>query len=273
MPTLYFHYKFGHNVLDNLSKNPYKWNYYRKLGVKCHKKNLDKFFTNLITYIKDNNLQDDTSVTNMLYGIINHITLDTFMHPYINYQVKNLNIPHGKIEFLLDYYIYNNLYHTKWHNKLYKTLIPKLNFTANLKNTIDNVFFKTYEEKNISKIMKKSHNIGYYIYRYFITDIYGIKSKLYKLVDILIPNKEVKFSESTFYNKGFKEELLNRDKNNWQHRKETYNYSLEELHDIAYKIALKLNKIAYQVINDKKDIKEFINLIKLLDIKNIQELL
>ena len=275
MPTLYFHYKFGHNVLDNLSKKqqqsinsnikyfdmfnqgfdnlyyyPYKWNYYRKFGIKCHKKNLDKFFTNLITYIKDNNLQNDASVTNMLYGFINHLCLDTIMHPYINYQVINLNILHGKI--------------------------PKLKFTNNLKTTIDYVFLNTYNEKNISKIMNKSHNIGYFIYRLFITDIHGIKSKLYKLIDILITNKEVKFSETTFYNKGFKEELLNREKNNWynpRNKDEIYNYSLEDLHTLAYKIALKLNKIAYQVINNKKDIQEFIKLIKLLDIKNRQELL
>lgn len=301
MPTLYFHYKFGHNILDNLNKDeqnsinsnikyfdmfnqgfdnlyyyPYKWNYYRKLGVKCHKKNLDKFFTNLITYIKDNNLQNDSSVTNMLYGFINHLTLDTIMHPYINYQVNNLNIPHGKIEFLLDFYIYDNLYHDKWHNKLYKALIPKLKFNDNLKNTIDYVFLNSYKENNIGKIMNKSHNTGYFIYRYFITDIHGIKSKLYKIVDFLLPKNEVKFSETTFYNKGFKKELLNRNKNDWYHprnKDEIYNYSLKELHDMAFKIALKLNKIAYQVINNKKDIEEFIKLIKLLDIKNMQELL
>lgn len=301
MPTLYFHYKFGHNILDNLSKDeqesinsnikyfdmfnqgfdnlfyyPFKWNYYRKFGIKCHKKKLDKFFYNLIAFIKDNDLQNDSSVTNMVYGFINHLTLDTIMHPYINYQVKNLNIPHGKIEFLFDYYIYDNLFHTKWQNKLYKILIPKLKFTDNLKMTIDNVFLETYNEKNIGKIMNRSHNLGYYIYRLFITDIHGIKSKLYKIVDFIVHNKDVKFSETTFYNQGFRKELLNREKNNWYHprnKDEIYNYSLEELHDIAYKIALKLNKLAYQVINNKKDIKDFIKLIKLLDIKNIQELL
>ena len=124
--------------------------------------------------------------------------------------------------------------------------------------------------------MNKSHNTGYFIYRYFITDIHGIKSKLYKIVDFLLPKNEVKFSETTFYNKGFKKELLNRNKNDWYHprnKDEIYNYSLKELHDMAFKIALKLNKIAYQVINNKKDIEEFIKLIKLLDIKNMQELL
>ena len=301
MPTLYFHYKFGHNVLDNLSNEqkqsinsnikyfdmfnqgfdnlyyyPYKWNYYRKFGVRCHKKNLDIFFTNLITYIKENNLQNDSSVTNMLYGFINHLTLDTIMHPYINYQVENLNIPHAKIEFLIDFYIYENLYHTKWQNKLYKALIPRLKFTDNLLNTIDDVFINAYNKENIGKIMNKSHNTGYYIYRYFITDIHGIKTFFYRLADIIFRNKDFKFSKTTFYNKGFRKELLNREKNNWHHPrddKEIYNYSLKELHDMAYKIALKLNKLAYQVINDKKDIQEFINIIQLLDIKNIQELL
>ena len=112
MPTIYLHYKFGCHILNNLAKNqqkkiqnnieyynmfnqgfdnlyyyPFKWSYYRYFGVRCHKTNLNLFFTNLINYIKDNNLENDASITNMVYGFINHLTLDTIMHPYINYQV------------------------------------------------------------------------------------------------------------------------------------------------------------------------------------------
>ena len=296
MPTLYFHYKFGHHILKNLdSKNkklitdnikyydmfnqgfdnlyyyPFKWNYYRKFGVRCHKKNLDNFFESLFSYIKTNNLNNNALAISLVSGFINHLVLDSLFHPYINYQVKNLKIPHCKIEYLFDFYIYNLEYSTKWPNKIYKTLIPKVKFSNSLNELLDEVFYNTYQEDNISKVFKKSHNFSYYLYRYLISDVHGIKAFLYKFIDLLTPKKDIKFSETTFYNKGFTKELLNREKNNWHHprnKKEIYNYSLDELYDISFSIALKLNKLALEILSNQKDIQEFTNLIKFLDIKN-----
>ena len=304
MPTLYFHYEFGQAQLKTLPKseqkiinqdiryynmfnqgfdnlyyyifNYKKWNYYRKFAIKAHKKHLDKFFNNLFNYIIDNNLQNNYATISMVYGFINHLTLDTIFHPYINYQVKNLKIPHAKIEFLIDFYINDYKNHTKWQNKTFKVLIPKLKFSKELLKQIDVVFKNTYQEDNISKIFNKSHNNCYFIYRYFITDIHGIKSNLYKIIDFFTPFNEVKFSETTFYNKGFTKELLNNENLEWHHpkdEKEIYTYSLEELYYLAFNTAKKLNKLAYEILHNNKDITEFLDLIKLLELKNIPELL
>lgn len=296
MPALHTHYKFGQDVLNKLNKqlqtniksnvsyynmfnqgfdNLYyyliNWKYYRTFGIQAHKHNIDLFFENIFNYIKDNKLENNSEITNIIYGFINHYTLDTLLHPYINYQVKNLNIPHTKIEFMLDSKLTDNN-----SSKFYKTLIPKIKFTNKLIELLNEVFEKTYKEKNIGKIFNKSHNLGYYIYRYFINDKYGIKTFFYKIIDFIIPKKDIKFSKNTFYSKQFDERLLNSEKNIWNHpnnKEETYNYSFNELYNLAIEVCTKLNNDAYEVLNNRKDLEELINNIKSINLKNIQELL
>lgn len=288
MPTVYTHYKFGQDILNKLSKKQqtsireninyynmynqgfdnlyyhFKWQYYRKFGVKCHKHDFDLLIKNVINYIKNNNLQEKSEITNFLYGIINHYTLDTLVHPLINYQVNALNIPHTKIEFMVDNFLYYQE-NEKWHNKFYKTLIPRLKFNDDLKMFLDTIFEETYQEKNIGQIFNRSHNNGYYIYRYFISDRLNIKNKFYKIIDLIIHTDEFKLSELTF-TKDTDYRVLNTDRNDFK-------YSFQELYDISFKVALKLNKLAYAILNSEKDINDLLKLIKLIDIKNIPELL
>ena len=300
MPALYTHYKFGNDVLNNLNTDitnkinnelnyyfmfnqgwdnlyyHFKWNYYKKFGTYAHKNNVDKFFYNLITYIKENNLEEEHQITNMIYGFINHYILDTLLHPYINYQVKNLKIAHSKIEFILDNMLYQKEHHYKWKGNFFKTLIPKLKFSNNLSKTIEYTFFKTYNKNNMGKIFNTSHNNGYYLYRYIIFDKNGIKTKIYKLLDYIIPFKKLKFHECTYCLKDYNEYIFNYNKIIWHHPKnklEEYNYSLEELYNYSLNIAIKLNTIIYNILYTNEDIDKLISLIKLINIKNIQELL
>ena len=295
MPTIYLHYKFGCHILNNLAKNQqkkiqnnieyynmfnqgfdnlyyhYKLFYYKNFGVKAHKKNLDIFFNNLITYIKNNNMNNDYSI---VYGFINHLTMDTLIHPYINYMVKYLNIPHTKIEFMLDSYLYTKYNDTKWDNKIYKTLMPRLHFNSDLKDLLDDVFYKTYNEKSIGKIFNTSHNNGYFIYRYLINDYNLHKASFYKLFDIF--SKDIKFSQLTFSFKDFDERVLNSNKDSWHHPnndQEIYNYSFMELYNIVLKICIKLNTIAYNILHNNLDINELLNLIKNLNLQNKKLLL
>ena len=160
MPTLYTHYNFGLKVLnkvnkklnkeinnnikyynifnqgyDNLFYYLPKWNYYRNFAIRAHKNNVAEFFTNIINYLKEVN---NPNLNPFLYGFINHYTLDTLMHPLINYLTK-YHIAHAKVEYMYDNHLLdiNNL---KWHNSMYKTLIPKLKKDPDLIALIDEVF-------------------------------------------------------------------------------------------------------------------------------------
>ena len=75
---------------------------------------------------------------------------------------------------------------------------------------------------------------------------------------------------------GVDERILNKEKNTWHHPKdenETYNYSYDELYNISLRICVKLNKIAYEVLHNNRNIDDLINNIKLINLKSIQELL
>lgn len=295
MPALFSHYRLGQDVLKNTNKtirndinsnikyyNMYnqgwdnlyyhfpKWNYYKHIGYISHKKNVTNFFSNAIKYIKDTNLENDSRYTNLVYGILNHYTMDTIIHPYINYQVKNLGITHTRIEFMLDSHI-----RTDKKGSIYKTLIPKLKFDKDYKKFINYIYKNTHNKENIGKIWNRSHNNGYYLYRYFINDNHGIKTFIYRIFDIFNPSS-FKLHQNTFYIKDFDNRLLNKDKLNWHHpdnKDEVYNYSLEELYNNTLKICLKLNKLAYKVIHNKEDINVLLDSIDMINIKNMQELL
>ena len=294
MPALLTHYKFGQDLLNNLSKDlqneiksninyynmfnqgfdnlfyyPIHWSQYKKFAIKAHKKNIPEFFSNMIDYLVTNKLTNQSDLTNMVYGFINHYTVDTIIHPFINYQVKNLNIPHTRIEFMIDSQILKNYSDPK----IYKTIIPKLKFSKNLLNLIDYTFLKTYDKNNIGKIFNRSHNNDYYVYRYFVNDNSGKKTNFYKTIDNIFKFKNFKLGESTFYIKNFDESILNNDKNKWHHPKneqEIYSYSYEELYDYCIIICTKLNNLAYKVLhmNEKPDL--LIDLISKINIKNIQ---
>ena len=296
MPALFTHYKFGQDVYNNLNSKvkeditfnmdyynmfnqgfdnlfyyPIHWHYYKTFAIRAHKRKIPEFFTNMVNYIKDNNLEDDNDLTTMVYGFINHYTLDTIVHPFINYQVANLGIPHTKIEFTLDSQIALN-----YDNSIYKTIIPRLKFSNNLINLIDYTFLKTHNEKNIGKIFNSSHNNDYYVYRYFVNDKNGNKMKFYRIVDRIIRLKDMRLQDNTFYVEYFDERILNKEKNTWHHPKdenETYNYSYDELYNISLRICVKLNKIAYEVLHKNRNIDDLINNIKLINLKSIQELL
>lgn len=293
MPSLFTHYDIGQKTLNILNKkiqneiNKYidYYNYfnqgwdnmyylqpfnsnYRKLGVKSHKKNVPAFFCNMVKFIKNNNLEDKNYLSNTIYGFMNHYITDTIIHPYINYQVKNLGIPHTKMEFMLDRYINKNI--TK---KDFKTVTPKIYFYNELINMLDYTFLNTHGEKNIGKRFNKGRKNGYYLHRYFGYDKHGFKSKFYKILYIIPIFKRISVSDLTYYkNHYFDERILNKEKISWHHpnnENEKYNYSLEELFEITIKIAKKVNTEIYNVIHKNGDINKLYELIDSINLKSI----
>ena len=296
MPTLYTHYEIGKKVLDklddsikeNIQKNinyyyifnqgfdnlyyyHKHWEYYKNFGIKAHKNNIDIFFKSLIQYIKMNNLDNDYSI---IYGFLNHYITDTLLHPYINFQVKNLGIKHSRIEYMLDYALSNYLQNRNLQGHDYKIMLPKIKFTKDLSSLVTYAFKEAYNEDNIGKIMAGSIRNGYYIHRYFVLDNKGIKRHFYKIVDKLVKKDET-FSDNTYYITSFDERLLNKEHNKWKHPKkdEEYTYSLEDLFKITIDLCIKMNTLAYDVLHNKKDLEEFLKLIRLIELKNISILL
>ena len=63
----------------------------KKIGNFMHRNKTKDFFINIISYIKDNNLQNNKDVMSFLYGYICHYCLDLTVHPYVTYKCGIFN--------------------------------------------------------------------------------------------------------------------------------------------------------------------------------------
>lgn len=296
MPSIYTHYNFGLDVLKKLDKktstmingkNDY-YNlfnesfdtlyYYNFLSLKkgknirefahyMHRSNSTQLFLNIINYIKDNNLEDNKEVICFLYGLINHYSLDTTMHPYLNYKsgrfnkldksTKKYKGIHTNMELMIDRYFYETTTNKNWNDyKIYNDFLKDLNFSNELKNTIDDVFYETFNKQNMAFIFEKSNKDSRTIYKLLVKDKYGIKKFLYSLVDLVTPSKKDKYKSYSWHVETADEFLLNNEHRAWCNPIDNdimYEDSLMDLYNKATHYSLELIKEINNVIyRDKK---------------------
>lgn len=251
-PDPYFFYDFH---LTPKSKKVYQIN--RDMQ---HSK-INKHFLKLINYINEQNYYSNCQVMAYLYGQICHYVLDSTAHPYIIYYTglyneKNpdtykYNGLHEEMEYYIDNYLIFKRENILPKNfKVYKELFKIQQFNDQLKSCINDVIKDIYGYDNASDIYYKSivcMKIFFYIFNY---DKYGIKKKVYSVMDFICKDTCVKKKELSFYiDPNSKLYYLNNDKNIWNHPtdiNEKYDLSFEEVYNKA------LNK-AFNIINEVDD--------------------
>lgn len=255
MPSCYTHNKFSKDVLKTLDKetkqtiekskyiyeifsqsfdNLFYYNFLslrkgkaiRDLAHYAQNHYINDYFLNIMKYIIDNNLYNNTEVLCYLYGSLNHYALDSTMHPYIIYKTGDYNKNnkeskkykgmHNKFERDLDAYNYEidtNKEFKKY--KIYNDLFKHTIFSNELKNAIDYTYENTFKVKNMGTIYNNSFNQGNLIYTLLVFDPYGIKQFFYKIVDFLTPLKKKKYQYFSFYTKPLDKKELNFDNKIW----------------------------------------------------------
>ncbi len=234
-----------------------------------HKKKTKAFFINIIRYIKNNNLENNNEIISFLYGYICHYCLDYTMHPYITYKggyfktndktTYKYNSKHSEIETYIDCYFINKNEKIKSGNfKIHKYLFNYNEPSKVLKNLIDNVFLETYNIKNIGKRYIKDLKTMKLLYRLMRYDKYGIKLKIYKFIDLLLPRKIKKlYPISYFKHLNNDEYYLNLNHKEWNHpryKDEKYTYSVLDLYSIAKKDAIKIINAVDKVLKNEENI-------------------
>lgn len=224
-------YKMFSQSFDNLYYYNFlslkKGKHIRDLGKYCHNHKTNKYLMNIIKYIKENNLTSDPEVLSYLFGSINHYISDTYMHPFISYrtgrystkrkkETKKYKGIHTNTEIRIDA-TYYNLETGKDYKKfkIYKDYIPKLTFSKNLINAIDNTFKETFKVSNMGKIFNKSYNQSKNVYRILMYDPYGIKKFIYNCIDFLTPFKDIVATSFSLYKEPMSENFFNNKKNHW----------------------------------------------------------
>ena len=240
-----------------------------KLGHYMHKHKSKDFFINMITYIKDNHLEEDYEIITYLYGSICHYVLDYTAHPFIFYKtgvVKKSDKNtykyaglHNDMEAYIDaYYIYDKENINPKNFKIHEYALNTNHFSPSLSKMIDYIFDETYNTKNISNIYLKSikkMRTLYYLLRY---DPSGIKKYFYKLINIFIFNP-LKKKKAISYNINPTDKIayLNLDKKPWNNPTDNIivNYSFPELYNIAIDNAVNIISKVNNVLYDNFDFK------------------
>jgi len=173
MDILYFYHIFS-----------LKKSYVECLGHKFHNYKTNEIFKYIIEQNKRNK---SNMIFTFLVGLITHYVADSTIHPYVNYLAKNDNPllqrdKHFEIETVLDNYMVNknNGYYKKFKNY-------KLQFNnkrnQEIINLINNIFEKFFNTKNIGKKYYHSIKEMKFTFRFIRFDQFGIKRKIFKLID------------------------------------------------------------------------------------------
>lgn len=205
MPTYVAHTMMARDVHKKLKNEKVSLDYmltyslggdltnFSKVRYDSHHKKREEFFQNMITYIKDNNLQHNPEVLGVLYGHICHYALDDTAHPLVRKVTKACKPGknnHGLIEYYYDTYLVKKRYNipiNKYNNKV----LFKGKVTKKVRKTLDYAYEKTYGHKHISRYYKL--NIWIYKkikYAYMISGT-KIIYKILKLNKFLETNKDI----------------------------------------------------------------------------------
>lgn len=263
-----FYYAFG--------KNKKKIN---DFGHYAHRHKTQDYLINIIKYIKNNKKENNQELLAFLYGSITHYVLDTTCHPFIFYKtgVYRKKEPdtrkyfggHNKIEKDLDAYYYKK-YTGKSYNlcNVTKEIIGKPIFSKLLIETLNEVYKKTYNKENIGNYYQKGVNNARVIYNIVINDRLGIKKLLYKLLDFIINKNQTYIATYSTYIKNPNISYLNLDNKEWNHPclpNIKYNYSFEDLYEIALDKTIKIIKEINKVLFEDKKIEDILKYIPDLD--------
>ena len=236
-----------------------KSNKIQDLGHKFHNNDTYKVFKYLIDLNKRNK---DTALFTFISGLISHYKADSIIHPYINClsysnsKIKNTD-KHFEIETYLDNYFINLYQNTNYKkNKHYKFIF---NYTKQniIENTINNLFKDIFNEPNMGKKYYRSINEMYFTYKYIRHDSYGIKRKIYNIIDInSFKIKRTKYL-SYHFNLDNDDDYLNSNHQKWYNISDRNITSNDSLMDLYNKVTLESSEIVnsiYDYIYENKDV-------------------
>ena len=236
-----------------------KTNKIQDLGHRFHKEKVFEYFN---TLINDNKANKNEELFTFIAGLITHYQADSIMHPYINFLSNNkknnlITDKHFEIETYLDNYFINK-YETNNYQKTNNTNLV-FNYTKEpiIIDEINKIFKLHFNFQNIGNIYYQSLNEMKFVFKYIRHDKYGIKKKIYEIIDLNPFNiKRTKYLSYHFHldNDDY---YLNTNHQIWWNVKDktkTSNKSFLELYDeVTNKSSYIINEL-YQYIFENKNV-------------------
>ncbi len=269
-PFMFYHFLIGK-----------KAKYGMEIQKKMHHSNTKNFFIYTIELIQKNHYVNCPEVMAYLYGYICHYFLDLYTHPFIYYKSgifkkndKNTyryNGIHQKIEYNIDLYMIKQREMIKpYQYRVYQNIFNVNYFPLELTKIINDSIGHCYHYSNISNTYLSSIRYMKLFFKYINYDLYGIKLKLYQLIDKVTPKSIINLEELSYHH-NFEDDLsyLNLDHLSWNYpwsQSEIFTYSFFDLYEIALNKSVEtIQSVTKMLENDKLDYKLLDNLFQNLD--------
>lgn len=238
----------------------------RKFTDYFHRNKTQQYFVNLINYIKNNDLINDTDVASFLVGSICHYVLDSTVHPFIVYKTgvfdkKQKNTyKYNNIHTFMETFLDNDMVARREDINPYRFKMGSFcfnthKFSEKLDDCLDHTFYDTFQIKNMSKIYYKSLKQMKSSLVVFRRDPVGFKKFFYKLADTFTTKKVFRFEAISYhYPLEDKHNFLNLNHQLWRNPviyNVTSNESFLDLYLKALKIAKVLICASFDYINGK----------------------
>ncbi len=237
---------------------PKKGKNIRDFATIAQRTNIQDYFKNIILAIKEKKLTENKEVLAYLYGSITHYILDSTCHPFIIFHAgwdnpinksNQYRGNHEKIEVMIDrIYIKEKRNIELSKANLADTLLPKIKFSKELQEVMNDTYDKTFHQKNMAEIYEKSTKQGHYILKWFVTDKSGIKKQLYKIYDKFSSKNTRMYQNLSFHVKEIDETVLNREHHQWCNPADNSMISKKSFDDL-YKDATQKAKEIFHAIN------------------------
>ena len=256
---------------------PQKGKRIRAFGHYFHRNDSQKFFINLVNYIKYNGYYKNGDVMAFLYGMIAHYALDSTIHPFIIYETGNYDKNdkstrqyrnlHDEAETLLDLAMIHEREKTSPHSFRIDTFCFDLKpFSKELKEVIDYSFKETFDVHTMSKFYYQALKDMKRFLRLFRYDKIGIKRFGYSVLEGITLGKTFHFHVISYHMPLKKKNLYrNLEHEEWSHPakfEEKHTTSFDDLYKEALNKAMKIIGNVNNYFQDKKKVnleKVFLN--------------
>jgi hypothetical protein len=247
------------------SLNIKKTKHLNLLGHIGHWEKTQDYLINIIEYIKDNKLENNSDALAYIYGSITHYVLDSNCHPLIFYKTGTYHKEdkstykykgeHAHMERDVDAYYYEQTYNRSYkYCNVARDVIGHPYISDDLTNMISAIYKKTYNEDNIGEYYKKSINKARRIYSVVINDRFGVKRFFYKGWDFITRHHFGYLSSYSTHITDINMSYLNLDHKEWNHpcfKDLKFNYSFEDLMNISEKKCIEIIKEIDKYLNNK----------------------
>lgn len=225
-----------------------------KLGSKAHNYNSNLYFENMINYIRQNDLYNNSQALTYLYGSICHYVLDSTIHPFVFYYTGRVKSKvkstykyrglHTYFEYMIDAILYKERYNKDIYKvNLTKDVFPKIKFSKELNKMIDYVYWQTFNYKKGARSINRGRKNFKLVFKYVMCSRFGLKKVIYRFIDFFRFNKYDRLYYYSYHIKKLDKKVLNLEHNKWCYpvdKNISFHYSFYDLYDISIEKARKI---------------------------------